>query len=120
MAKPQKNRPIRFDQFKKQLSESGIDELQEIELAQDEVVYIRLGVGIDVEATQEFMERVREAETEDEACLEILRHHPGHDAQEQLDRVKAAGYTGAELIALWGAATADMRDRMGKLRPKRS
>lgn len=124
MAKPQKTRPIRFDQFKQQLDEVGIKELEVVELNGDgDRIYLRLGVGIDVEETQEFMEKVQGCETEKEAVLEILGHHPTISAEEQYELFHENNpheEADAQLIALWGAATGDMRDRMGKLRPKRS
>ena len=124
MAKPQKARPIRFDQFRKQLEEVGVNELQEVELDGDgSKIYIRLGVGVDAEATNRFMERFQEAETLEDTALEILGHHPDRTAQEQYDLLheKWPGEdTDAQLIALWSTATNDMRERMGKLRPRRS
>lgn len=120
MAKPIKKRPIRMDQFVKQLEDAGIDELEQVEIAQGEVVYIRLSVGIDVEKTQEFMERVQATDTAEEAALVILGEHPSVSAEDQLQKVHDAGWTDEQLIALWGASSAAMRDEMGKLRPKRS
>lgn len=120
MAKPNKKRPIRMDQFVKQLEDSGINELEEIQVTKDDSVWIRLGVGVEVEKTMEFVERVQATDTAEEAALVILGEHPTFTAEEQRDKVIAAGWTDEQLVALWAAATSDMRDEMGKLRPKRS
>lgn len=119
MAKPQKRRPIRMDQFVKQLDEVGVTDLQAVELNQDTTVYMLLGVGVDVEKVMGLRDRVQTAETSDEAAEAILDYHPERSGEEQLAMVKEAGWTSDQIVALQGAATADMRDEMGKLRPKR-
>lgn len=121
MAKPKKTRSIRFDQFTKQLDETGIAELQPVELNGDgDKIYIRLGVGIDVDATNEFMERLNAMDTAEEAAQVILGEHPSITADEQIELMEKNGFNCAQLVALWGSATADMRDEMGKLRPRKS
>lgn len=120
MAKPTKKRPIRMDQFVRQLEESGIDELEEVQVSKDESVWIRLSVGLEIEKTQEFIERVQATDTAEEAALVILGEHPTISAEEQREKVLAAGWTDEQLVALWGASSSAMRDEMGKLRPKRS
>ncbi len=120
MAKPTKKRPIRMDQFVKQLEEAGIEDLETVEVSQDESVYIRLGVGVDIEKTEAFMDKIRASDSGEETALVILGEHPTISAEEQREKLHTAGWKDEQLIAVWGAATADMRDTMGKLRPKRS
>ena len=115
-----KNRKIRFDQFEKQLEEVGITDLQEVTLSQDESVFMLLGVGVDVEKINGLRDRVESAETSEEAAIAILDYHPDLSGEEQFEILTRHGKTADKLIALWSAATADMRDEMGKLRPKKS
>lgn len=111
---------IRMDQFVKQLEEIGVDDLQPIEVAQGVQVWIKLGVGLDVEEAQGFNKRVQASETSEEAALEILGHHSSISAEAQLQTVLDNGWTAAHLVAIWGAATATQREEMGKVRAKRS
>lgn len=129
MAKPEKLRPIRFDQFNKQLEEVGINNLQEVQMSKDVSVYIRLGNSIDTEDTDEFEDRIRDAEDSEEVAKIALDYYPetsDPDKFEPLERgevqweiFKEHGGTADKMAALWSASTAEQRERLGKLRPKR-
>jgi len=122
MAKPQKARPIRLDQFRKQLEDSGVNDLQEIQLGpgDDDKVFVRLGFDVDSEKLEEFMNRVNAAEDSESAALVILDYHDELTAEDQLARVRESDYSFAELVAAWGSATGELRERMGKIKPRRS
>mgnify|MGYP003598765381 CR=1 FL=1 len=113
-------RPIRFDQFKKQLEEVGIGNLQPIELSKDETIYIRLGNSIDADDTEEFTNKLMYAEDSKAAALIILGYYPGATAEEQWEKFEAVGGTADQLATLFAAATTDQQEKLGKLRPKRS
>lgn len=117
-----KKRAIRMDQFVKQLDEIGISDLQEVELDGETSVFMLLGVGVDIEKSMDVRARVDAAENADEAAEAILDYHPDPEITGlvQLQRVKDAGWKPDQIVALWGVASADMREEMGKLRPKRS
>lgn len=119
MAKPTR-RPIRLDQFKEQLEEVGIGNLQEIQLSKTESVWIRLGNNINQDDAEEFLDRVRAASDSKEAALVVLDYYPHASAEEQWEKYSAAGGTADELAAIWASATADQQETLGKLRPKRS
>ena len=120
MAKMQPTKPIKFNQFKQQLEEVGVNELQALQFGTgpDETIYLRLGVGIELDETEAFRSRVDQAESELEAATEILSHHPTLTAEEQLEIAHSHGATNSEIVAVWATATAEMRERMGKLRPR--
>ncbi|QEP08733.1 hypothetical protein [Glutamicibacter sp. ZJUTW] len=114
------SKSIRMDQFVKQLDEVGVGELQKVEVSKDSAVWIKLNVGIDSADIKAFHDKVMAADTSEEAALEILNHHPSISAEDQLKTYLDAGYTTDQLVAVWAAAGASMRDEMGKVRPKRS
>lgn len=115
-----KLRPIRFDQFKKQLDEVGLGNLQEVQLDANTSIWIRLGNSIDSDDADEFQARIRNANDSKDVALIVLGYHPEHSADEQWDLFEAAGGTPDQLAALWSSATADQQERLGKLRPRRS
>lgn len=120
MAKSNSARPIRMDQFKKQLEDTGIGILQKVELGPGNIVELRLGINLDSEPDDEFLTKVRSAENPTEMALLVLQPDETHDAEQQLQRVLEAGFTAGELGALWAAATAEQQEALGKLRPRRS
>lgn len=120
MANNQKLRPVRLDQFKAQLDDVGVSDLLPIDLGKDQPnVYMRLGVAFDRDDQDDFMRRMRESTTPDEAALVMLDYNPDEDAEAALERVKEAGYTSDTLAALFASATADLQERLGNLRPRR-
>lgn len=120
MAKNNGLRPIRFDQFKDQLEEVGIGNLQEVMLTKDESIWIRLGNSIDEEDADEFQARLRGAANSEECALIVLDYYPKATAEEQYALFKSHGGTADKLATLYGAATIDQQERLGKLRPRRS
>jgi hypothetical protein len=115
----QKLRPVRLDQFKEQLDDVGAGDLLPVNLAKDETVYIRLGFSLERDDQDEFLDRIQSSKTPDEAALVMLDYNPDEDAETALKRVHAAGHTSGTLMALFGSATADLRERVGNLRPRR-
>ena len=115
-----KMRPIRFDQFQKQLEEIGISNLQEVQLSAEESIFIRLGNSIDSEDEEDFQNRLVNAADTRDACLVILDYYDKATAEEQMDLYESHGGTPDQLAALFGSATADQKDRLGKLRPRRA
>jgi len=113
-------RPIRFDQFKKQVAEAGVENLQKIEMSADEAVYIRLGNGIYADDQEEFEERLREAESNEETALIVLDYYPGATAEEQWDTFTRLGGTADDLALLFANATREQAERLGKIRTRRS
>lgn len=120
MAKQARMRPIRFDQFKEQLEEVGIGNLQEVILSKTESVWIRLGNTIDEDDAEEFMGRLRGASESIDAAMVVLDYYPQATAEEQWALLESHGYTSDQLAALWTAATTDQKERLGELRPRRS
>lgn len=120
MANTAKTRPIRFDQFKKQLDEAGMNNMQEVQLDKDTSIWIRLGNGIDSDDAKDFEARLAGALDSKEVALTVLDYYPERSAEEQWELFEAAGGTADTLAALWTAATVDQRERLGKLRPRRS
>lgn len=120
MAKNERMRPIRFDQFKKQLEEVGIGNLQEVNLTKTDSIWIRLGNTIDEPDGDEFMDRLRGAADSTEAAMVVLDYYPDATAEEQWELFEANEGTADQLAALWQAATMDQRERLGELRPRRS
>lgn len=129
MAKNERLRPIRFDQFEKQLEEVGINNVQEVQMTKEVSVYIRLGNSIDAEDTDDFELRMADAGDSEEVAKIVLDYYPettDPDEFEPLERgekqweiFKEHGGTADKMAALWAASTAEQRERLGKLRPKR-
>lgn len=120
MANDKKLRPIRFDQFKKQLEELGIADLQEVQMGPDAKIFMRLGSGIDRDDDDEFIDRLRAADTSKDAAMVVLDYYPEATAEEQWQIFEEAGGTADQLATLYGSATVDQQERLGKLRPRRS
>lgn len=123
MAKTPKNRPIRLDQFKKQLDDAGLSDLQEIQLGpgEDNKVFIRLAFDVDTDKLQDFMNRVEAAgDDNDEVCKVLLDYHPELSAEEQWERFEASDFTTSYLVAAWAAASQELRETAGKIKPRRS
>lgn len=114
-----RTRPIRFDQFKKQLAEIGIENLQEIELSKDVSIFIRLGNNIDVEDGDEFADRLDRCETSEDTAMVVLDYYDGASADEQWELYKAHGGTADQLAILFASATADQAQRLGKVQVRR-
>ncbi|MBM6622672.1 hypothetical protein JTF08_13735 [Micrococcaceae bacterium RIT802] len=120
MAKQPIRRPIRFDQFNKQLDDVGVGNLQEVQLSKDESIWIRLGNSIDQDDAEEFQARMRNAADSEEVALVVLDYYDGATAEEQWELFKSKGGTADRLAALFASATAQQQEDLGKLRPKRS
>ncbi|WNM27554.1 hypothetical protein RN607_00710 [Demequina capsici] len=122
MAKNRKPQPIRFNQFRKQLADQGIDDLEEIILDDDTSIFIRLGINLagDEDDFDDFMAGVRAAEEKEELCKIILGFYEHKSADEQYKIYTDFGGKPHELVALWGTATAARQEALGKLRPRRS
>lgn len=116
---PARNRPIRYEEFSKQLDEVGAGNMQEVQLSADESIWIRLGNGIDAPDQDEFMERIQAAEGSRETAIIVLDYHAGTTGEQQLELFEKHGGTPDRLAALWAAATRDQAERLGKLRIKR-
>lgn len=115
-----KLRPIRFDQFTKQLEEVGVGNLQEIQLSKEDSIWIRLGNSIDADDADEFDAKLRACDTSEEVAMLVLGYKPDVDAEDQWDLFVSHGGTADRLAALYAAATADQAEQLGKLRPRRS
>lgn len=130
MAKNPKSRAIRFDQFSEQLEEVGVSNLQEVQMAKDVSVYIRLGNSIDQGDADEFQARIRSSETSEDVAKVVLDYYPattdpdeydeGERGEAQWQTFTEHGGTADRLAALFSSATADQQERLGKLRPRRS
>lgn len=114
-----KQRPIRFDQFKKQLEEVGVENLQEIELSQTESIWIRLGNSIDSDDAEEFQDRLDRARDSSEVSMIILDYYDGATAEDQWKLYESYGGTADQLAVIFTSATRDQADRLGKLRLRR-
>lgn len=123
-----KHRKVRLDQFRKQLDEVGIGELQEVEIAKEVSVFIRLGVSVESnEETEEFAKRVDDAANSRDLAVVLLDYYPaegnendGTAGAAQLETLEEHGGTADVLAALWAASTQAAREELGKLRPRRS
>ena len=120
MAKNNGMRPIRFDQFKDQLEEVGIGNLQEVQLSKEDSVWIRLGNSIDEDDADDFQARLRGAANSLECAMIVLDYYPKATAEEQWALFESHCGTADKLATLYGAATIDQQERLGKLRPRRS
>lgn len=120
MAKNPGLRPIRFDQFKEQLEEVGIGNLQEVQLSKEDSIWMRLGNSIDEEDADDFQARLRGAADSKECAMVVLDYYPKATAEEQFALFESYGGTADKLATLYGAATLDQQERLGKLRPRRS
>lgn len=125
-----KLRPIRFDQFAQQLEEVGIGNLQEVQLSKTESIYVRLGNSIDTDDADDFQSRLRSADESEDVAKIVLDYYPattdpdeyedGERGEAQWQTFVQHGGTADKLAALWSAATADQKERLGELRPRRS
>lgn len=126
-------RPIRFDQFNEQLEEAGIENLQEVQLNKEDSIWIRLGNSIDQEDTEDFEQRLAEAEDSEAAAVVVLDYYPptsdpdeyepGERGRKQFDLFQELGgekATADRLMTLFANASRDQVDRLGKIRPRRS
>lgn len=113
-------RPIRFDQFQKQLDEVGVKNLQEITMSADESVYIRLGNSIDAEDAEEFNDRLNDAADAEEVAMVILDYYPEKTAAEQWEIFTRNGGTADQLSIIFASATSEQAERLGKVRLRRS
>ncbi|RZU61738.1 hypothetical protein [Zhihengliuella halotolerans] len=113
-------RVIRFDQFEQQLEETGIGNLQEVQLSKDESIWIRLNIGFDQDDLDEFQRRLRDCDESRDAALVILDYKDGVTAEEQLEKFENHGGTPDKLAALFASATAQKQEDLGKIRPRRS
>jgi nucleotide-binding universal stress UspA family protein len=118
-------RPIRLDQFKEQLEDAGLSGLQPLEIGKGEYVNIRLGITVDDSAEhKEFLKAVEEAGEEDdqrEAALIVLGALDDRDqAEADLEKVTAAGYTPGLLMVAWATATREQQETLGKIKSRRS
>lgn len=113
------NKPIRYDEFSKQLDEVGISNMQEVKLSETASIWMRLGNGIDAPDQEEFLERINNAEGTRETAIIVLDYHPGTTGEEQLAVFEQYGGTPDRLAALWAAATRDQAERLGKLKVRR-
>lgn len=113
-------RPIRFDQFKRQLEDVGVKNLQEVKMNETESVWIRLGNSIDVEDADEFNNRLEDAADAEEVAMVILDYYPEATAEEQWKTFTKHGGTADQLSIIFANATSEQAERLGKLRLKRS
>lgn len=113
-------RPIRFDQFKKQLEEVGVENLQKIEMNADEAIWIRLGNGINADDQEEFEQRLEDAADSEETAMVVLDYYPGATAEEQWDIFTRNGGTADDLAIIFANATREQAERLGKIRTRRS
>lgn len=114
------SKTIRFDRFKEQLEEVGVNELQAVELSTEDTIYMRLGVSINGgDEDDAFNERMRWAKDSRSAALIVLDYYDGATAEEQLATLERHGGTPDELAVLWASATRDKQEELGKVRPRR-
>ena len=113
-------RPIRFDQFKKQLDDAGVKNLQEVQLSETESIWIRLGNSIDADDARDFEDRLNDAADAEEVAMVILDYYPEATAKQQWAMFQKAGGTADQLSIIFANATSEQADRLGKLRLKRS
>lgn len=113
-------RPIRFDQFKRQLDDAGVKNLQEIQMNETESIWIRLGNSIDAEDAREFEDRLNDAADAEEVAMVILDYYPEASAEKQWETYTKNGGTADQLSIIFANATSEQAERLGKLRLKRS
>lgn len=113
-------RPIRFDQFKRQLDEVGVKNLQEIQMSETDSIWIRLGNSIDAEDADEFNQRLDDAADAEEVAMVLLDYYPEATADEQWKIYTKHGGTADQLSIIFANATSEQAERLGKLRLKRS
>lgn len=113
-------RPIRFDQFKRQLDDVGVKNLQEIQMNETESVWIRLGNSIDAEDGEEFNDRLNDAADAEEVAMVLLDYYPDSSAEDQWKLYTKNGGTADQLSIIFANATSEQAERLGKLRLKRS
>ena len=113
------NRPIRFDRFKKQLQEVGVENLQKVEFSEDEFVLIRLGNGYGCEDQKEFDERLNNAFDDEEHAMVLLDYNPDMSAEEQWKICERFGCEAEDLALIFFNATREQAERLGKLNLRR-
>ncbi len=112
-----KNRVVRADRFSQQLTEQvvGEDSLVGIEVAEGDIVKIKIPVLLDEEC-MDYPRRLADADTERDRALVVLGYNPERDAEEQLAAVLAAGYTIRDIAAWLTAETQTAQEALGKFR----
>lgn len=112
-----KNRVVRADRFRQQLTENviGEDSLVGIEVAEGDIVKIKVPVLLD-EESMDYPQRIADADSERERALVVLGYNPDRTAEEQLDAVLAAGYTYRDIAAWLNTETAAAQEALGKFR----
>ncbi len=108
--------PIRFDQFKKQMEDVGVQNLKEIQMSAEESVWIRLGNSINQDDAEEFEQRMEDAETSEETALIVLDYYPKATAEEQWEIFTKHGGTADDMAILFANATRAQAERLGKLK----
>lgn len=116
------NRPVRFDQFKKQVQELGISDecLQRIDFTEDESVVIRLGAGYNSEDHEAFIEELQDAVTDEEKAMVLLSYNKDMSAEQQWEICQKHGCTAGDLAVIFANATRELEESMGKIRLRRS
>jgi len=113
------NRPIRFDRFKKQLAEVGVENLQRIDFTDEDFVLIRLGNGYGCEDQKEFEQKLTDAVDDEEHALVLLSYNPDKSAEEQWEICERNDCSAEDLALVFFNATREQAERLGKINLRR-
>lgn len=113
-ATKEQSRAINVEQFRKQLEQADIATLQELKIDDERSVWIRLGSTIDAEDSEEFSERLENAESTEELATIVLDYYPNKTAEQQKKIWRDAGLTWDLLIVMFTQASKEQADRLGK------
>lgn len=112
-------RPIRFDRFKKQLEDVGVENLQRVDFSDDDFVLIRLGNGYGCADQKDFEQRLENAVDDEDNALVILDYNPDKTAEEQWEICQKYGCTAEDLALIFFNASREQQERMGKINLRR-
>lgn len=112
-------RPIRFDRFKKQLQEVGVENLQRVDFSDEEFVLIRLANGYGCNDQREFEQRLENAVDDEDNAMVILDYNPDMTAEKQWEICERNGCTAEDLAIIFFNASREQQDRMGKINLRR-
>lgn len=116
MSKPNQRR-VRMQAFKAQISETVLPENARVPIDLDDVgTTVTIKIPVLLEEGDDFLERLQACKSAEEIALLIFDGDPDVSAEVQWTMWREAGYTGTDLMKVFGAERAAAEDRLKAFR----